>query len=633
MDAPPTELPTPNLAQRIALGLTIVAIWAASHRYGGIWHDGVLYAGQALYRLHPEHFAGDLFFVHGSQDSFSIFGPIYALLVSTIGLGYAALAVVIPAQLAWIAAAALLARAFLQGLPFWLALLLIAVVPRIYGSDEVFAYAETFATARLVAEPLVLAGLALLVAGRRIGGNALLFCGALFHPVIAFPGIVAAFAMQATPRITLGLTAAGLLFALVAATGRLGVLPPLQVMDADWYRISQARSPFVFIDQWKPAELGESLFWGALLFLAARTAAGVTRRFWVSVLFAGLVGFALAAIAAYSPVALLVQMQTWRAAWLVKVTGILAAVWLAHTLWPAGKGGRLLLLALLACYLKLDEWGAYAGAMIAVLYPAAARSRSLSALCEGYHAPIAAGIALASSSEIVLAFQELLGALGDLTKAYASDFPRMSMLAIEQSPMLWLLLGSVSLYLVFRWWAKTSLRVGACIMLALIILTAGLSWSRIARPGARLLSPYAEAPSQLRSLIPPGSVSYLDGSHAYLWFALDRASYASHHQAAGVIFSRGTAIEAERRLHLTAALGSRDGHLDWRPPSRPTRARPVPGKAVLALCQDPKLDFVVLTRPLDPDDAIRPMATIPVKFQQNTDSVIFNVFDCPRLRN
>ena len=54
--------PRLSLGQRLALALLTFAIWGATHRYSGIWHDGVLYAGQALNRLYPERFVGDLFF-------------------------------------------------------------------------------------------------------------------------------------------------------------------------------------------------------------------------------------------------------------------------------------------------------------------------------------------------------------------------------------------------------------------------------------------------------------------------------------------------------------------------------------------------------------------------------------------
>ena len=70
----------------LTLGLFAAASWIATHRYHGIWHDGVLYAGQAVFRLDPLPFAKDLFFAFGSQDQFTVFTGIYSQVVQMLGL-------------------------------------------------------------------------------------------------------------------------------------------------------------------------------------------------------------------------------------------------------------------------------------------------------------------------------------------------------------------------------------------------------------------------------------------------------------------------------------------------------------------------------------------------------------------
>lgn len=623
----------PSIAQRALLCSVIVAIWALTHRYSGIWHDGVLYAGQALFRLNPDHFTGDLFFAFGSQDSYSLFGPTYALLISRIGLASASFSLMVATQIALMLSAALLANSFHHGRWFWPALLLLAVLPRTYGADDVFAYAETFVTARVVAEPLVLAGLALLLMKKRTAGNILLAAGTMFHPVIAFPAIVTAFAMQATWRITFTVTAIGILFVGILLTGLSPAPPPLRLMDAEWYQISLARSPFVFLDQWTSAELAEPLFWSTILFLAGALSNGKSRRFWFSVLFAGLIGFLLAAIASRWPLVLLVQMQTWRAAWLVKVCGILAAVWVARELLSRGGAGQVMACLLAACLLAIDEWGAIVATITVLLYLPLSRSNGFSFFLEKYRTLIIACIVLASGATIVLLADEFQKSLVGLLNAYLHDFPRMSMLALELPRSIPLVLGALTITLILVFWKYFVWRAAAGILSALIVLTSGFSWTWVFRHNSSLVAPYAAVPEELRELIRPGSLTYMEGWHTYLWFSLDRASYASTHQAAGVIFSRNTAIEAQRRLGLVSAIGSPDSRLEWRPVKAPADQPDfIPSQALVKVCQDPILDFVVLQRPLRGKPQIQPMASVTLKQNKKGQSIMVNVFECKRLR-
>ena len=136
----------------LALPILVAAAWIATHRYQGIWHDGVLYAGQAVFRLDPGPFSRDLFFAYGSQDGFTLFTAIYALAIEKLGLPVASTLLLATAHVAWLAAAAFLLRAFLAGLAFWLALILVAMLPGGYGSGGVLAYGESFLTARIWAE-------------------------------------------------------------------------------------------------------------------------------------------------------------------------------------------------------------------------------------------------------------------------------------------------------------------------------------------------------------------------------------------------------------------------------------------------------------------------------------------------
>ena len=633
--------PRLSLGQRLALALLTFAIWVATHRYSGIWHDGVLYAGQALNRLYPERFVGDLFFAYGSQDSFSVFSPLYAGLISVVGINPASLILTVFAQCAWLVSAALLAKSVLQGVLPWVGLLAITALPRVYGADDVFAYAEVFATARVLSELLVLAGLACLYGGRRVAGNSLLLGAALFHPVIAFPGIAVAFAMQASWRIVLAASTCAFLAVPLLAFGVPDAREPLRVMDSLWYGISIERSPFVFLGQWELAELAQPVIWVAILSLASRMSLGFARRFWHSVIYAGTIGFALAAMADCWPIALLVQMQTWRSAWLLQVCGILAAVWLIQALWSQGRFGRLLLIAMATCLFAGGDWGFFAGAFLAMSYSALARWRPLVDLVEKHYPLFVAGFVFASLPEVLIVMRELVGAMRAVFIDAMLALPQVSSeLVLEQPSVFWLALGTMALFMILSDWSKPVFRVLAGLAVLVTLLISGLSWVALLRPEYRPLVGSDEPPTLLREAIPPGSLTYMEGGHGYLWFVLGRPSYASHHQAAGVIFSRRTALEAQRRLNAIALLGTSDERLQWRIPESEAimlagkeKRKWIPTQALVSVCQDPILDFVVLRRPLRGEPAVNPFSVVPVALQKGQSPTMLYVFECRRLRN
>lgn len=629
-----------SFGQQLALALLTLAIWGATHRYSGIWHDGVLYAGQALNRLYPERFVGDLFFAYGSQDNFSIFGPLYAGLVRAVGIDLASLIVTILAQSAWLVAAVMLARKVLPGVLSWMGLLAIAALPRIYGTDEVFAYAETFATARVLAEPLVLGGLAFLFGGRPVPGNFLLLGAALLHPVMAFPGIAAAFAMQMPSRAVLVTSALALLSIPLLTLDIPGMGESFRLMDPLWYGISMERSPFVFFSRWELVDFGQPAVWVATLFLAAMLTRGVARRFWFSVLYAAALGFALAAMAERWPIALLVQMQPWRSAWLLQVCGILAAVWVIRALWSRGPFGRLVLIVLATCLFAGGEGGAFACGLLAVCYPALARWQPLVDLVEKYHRLFSAGFVFAAIPEMLIVTRELLGAIRSVLVDVALLFPKASSVLVPEQPrVFWLALGAASLLMILNGWRGPVSRALAWLAVVLTLFVSVLSWDALLRPAYRSLVRSDEPPAALREAIPLGALTYMEGGHRYLWFVLGRPSYASHQQAAGVIFSRRTALEAERRLNAVAVLGTPDGRLQWRlPESEATRLadkeppKSIPAQALVSVCQDPILDFAVLRRPLRGDPVVKPSATIPVALHRGGSPVKLYVFECQRLR-
>ena len=136
----------------VGLLLTVLALWIVRHGYLGIWHDARLYTLQALAHLKPDLLGNDIFLRFGSQDNYTLFSPLYAAVISLLGVEPAAALLTFVFHVAFFFAAWLLARRILPTNLALLAIGLLVALPSYYGGDRVFSYCEDFLTPRLPAE-------------------------------------------------------------------------------------------------------------------------------------------------------------------------------------------------------------------------------------------------------------------------------------------------------------------------------------------------------------------------------------------------------------------------------------------------------------------------------------------------
>jgi len=196
----------------------------------------------------PASFAGDLFFLHGAQDAFTLFPQIYAVLIGAFGAGNAAMAVTVTGQIAFFAAAGALVLRIATGQARWWSMALLAMASGYYGGVGVFRLAEPFATARTLSEPLVLAALAFTLASRHRVAAAALAAALVLHPLVAAPGIASVFLWHAAERPRM-LWWIPLLAVLVLAAGILWPGFSLR-FDPQWLAAVLERTPHLFVSQW-----------------------------------------------------------------------------------------------------------------------------------------------------------------------------------------------------------------------------------------------------------------------------------------------------------------------------------------------------------------------------------------------
>jgi hypothetical protein len=201
-------------------------------------------------------------------------------------------------------------------------------------------------------------------------------------------------------------------------------------------------------------------------------------------------------------------------------------------------------------------------------------------------------VALVARNSWDIAFAPDAGSRGE-----ASAIARLRDLTVLQVPAL------VAALLAFYWIAVTR----SAVLLTLIIVSLSVC-SSILVPGAlkdvlrdgalTQVSAFAD----WRKVIPPASNVFVAPAHYsadFAWFTLQRPSYLSVNQSAGVVFSRATAMEIERRSQVLLPVLD----LNWRlrTSSRGTLAndamqrgsRPFTEEKLVSVCRDPQLGFVV----------------------------------------
>ncbi|MDD5333802.1 MAG: hypothetical protein PHS32_08645 [Rhodoferax sp.] len=630
---PETRQPAVGTVQRAVLvSLLLLGIWLFSHPWEGIWHDGRLYALQALSRLRPDAYAKDLFFFSGSQDDYTFFSPLYAALISLMGLHAAAITLQLAAYLLWLGAAAWLLGSLLQGFPFWLGLTLIVAMPRGYGgSADLLRYAESFLTPRLIAEGLTLLSLAMMLRGKRLAALATLSAAFAMHPLMALAGAgwVGFHAAMKRPRVVLGAAAVGL--ALLSGLVFLAVAPfdrLLLGMDPQWFEQAFARSPFVFWDGWRPEDwLNRVLLSFSLLATAGLATQDAQRRVFLAGLLVG--GSALLLTWLGTSLlhnALLIQLQPWRSLWLVQLFSYIAAAGLVARFWQRGEVYRVLLLGFLAASVTLDSAGGVLALLCAALFIRQARSGKEIAFS-------GTAIRLLYLMALLLAVLWLANAgLVAATEPATLTGPRNHLVGLAFHWIRELLAGggsavlAIGLFLAVWRYAPDQRKFVHLGALAGVLFLLFLSMAMWYRPNPRQRYYEQRAlqdpiPSFTRQ-IPIDALVYWENDVTMSWFALARANYASTLQTAGTVFSRRTAIEGKRRMDRLRALGPQDSMFDWWGHASGLPVASVGG--LLHLCHDPLLDYAVLSQDFG--------AGVMEQYFDPLASQRFYLYDCAWLR-
>jgi hypothetical protein len=584
--------------------------------YMGIFHDAQLYGLQVARRLSPEPYARDLFFQFGSQDQYSLFSLLVAPLAATIGLPIAFFVLYTLFSVILIAGEYRLLRRILPDqIAAAVALLMLAVGDIPYGGLGIFQVHEAFLTARLPATALAVWGLDLIL-GRRFNlGWLLLIAAAAIHPLMAIPAIALAFwwLIEGNSTARRWLLAAGsvvligTVWAIGVASGR------LELMSADWLDTVRRISPQCFPTAWRMADFIYLGFALVTLILATLQGSTIQQKVARGTLLVGMVGLALTFAAQWSPIPILLQVQPYRALWLVEFFAIPLGIAQAARLWreptPLSRLLSILLLFGLGRWRSPEGWEVglfwpFAGVVVlTVIVGREIFLRQPSPHVKRRWASGMVGLFIASLLVGLFAMIPFFS-MWDRLSVVADPFSIIAISLRATGNAIPLAIGTVILL------AATQLPSRYRLATVLVLWAVATIATGYARRDFRAFEQDRDLEfvrSELAHLpatsTPEGWSIYWPTDVRNLWFGLESASYYHFAQVQGVIFQDVTAKEAARRLalvrpfefrrlHFLGPLASRERLEPWL--GIAGQGRPVLSQDLERLAQEPNLDLVIL---------------------------------------
>lgn len=544
----------------VVLVMLFAATWAVAHGYQGLRHDAVLYTLQALAHRDPHDLASDVFLRFGSQDQYTLFGSLSALAIGWLGVESAAAILTLTMQLALVLGATLLLRRVAtNGTLTTLGVLVLVAIPGFYGAERIFSCIEPFLTPRMGAEALVLASLAAAWSDRPKLACALAAAGVLIHPVMAAAGLMALYFFYfgiRGPRVTVSLLVGGLLLiwsgARLLPNGRWGSFDP------EWLLLVRERSPYAFLEHWSLDDWGRATVPLATLAIGAVVLTQERARLLCQVaLCTALTGLLVTLVACdLSKVVLFTQLQPWRCQWLAVVAAALLLPSIAAAAWSRSNTGRIAIALLSAAWL----FGSGESALLTSLVALAALAFERYSARRESRLVMYGAVGLASLTLVSRIASNLL-----FLDVHFAD-PQIPLWIREAASMtsdgsVPLALGVLAVWLVGRERGAVSLTIIGVLAAATCVALTPDAWRRWTQQRFRPALVTEFAP--WRALVPPGAEVFWSESPLDTWVLLQRPSYISVAQTSGMLFSRASALELQRRAEKLSTVAPASAWLDF----------------------------------------------------------------------
>jgi len=523
----------------------IIGVFILAHPYAGIVHDNVLYLGQALLRLHPEIYGEDAFFKWGSQDSYTLFPPIYAWLISNVGISHATITLLLLCQGLFLTASFVVVRRLVPSGLRGLTMVFIVSTIGLYGGYQLFRMAEPFVSPRGFVEAATLFAIALVVSRHRVSALVLLAASALLHPLMAIAGMIYCWLyLVLEDRRWLWLIAAGIVPLAASLAGIAPFNELFRSFDAEWLSILASDNSHIFVTLWTPPDWAMLAFDGAVLVIAASVADGVARHAYRTALLTA--AATLAATFVFADVlhnVLIASLQPWRVLWLVHWMAAAALVLVAWKLWRESAVARLVAALLVFGFMTRGLTTSLAASIVAV------------ALFH-YRHRISLDPRISTAAVCALAAGAFVNWLAISLRVYQnapidSVTPVMDFVVRALSKPLPLLVFAAAVVCFglarrHRVWITTSV--------AAVILVLSISFWDQRPPFMEYVDSAASGAHPFSRVVAPTQEVYWHGNATAPWIMMQRKSYFSVMQRSGQVFSRPMSFEFARRREAISTL-------------------------------------------------------------------------------
>lgn len=516
--------------------------------YHGIRHDSILYLGQALLRWKPEQFSSDLFFAYGGQTDFTVFPWAMSLVLGFFSAAEIFQALTLASLLGFVLASFFLIRSLLPVEFRFYSLLALLILPAGYGGHNALSYAEPFLTGRSLAEPLILASLAAWLSQQRALAVMFWILAAATHPLQALVLPVLGYgALIWKDRRWLNLLWLAVPFALIDGTGVAFLDRLLARYDGQWYRWSAEENKLAFLFHWQYGAWGSwltDIFLGWLIVQRSSGNLQTVARGTLLATILGMLGTLL--LADIQHLVIVAGLQLWRTQWLLHWLAMACVPWLLIGQYRADGGitPRGVLLSAIVVYGTPAGWIAPSSLAVLFMIPLYLAWPGL----EGKVGP-SMWRALRVFVYLLLALGLAKYGLGVLSIVEKSGGAREAVrpeFILFSYPLIAGGFVAASLW-IWRHAERWRIALVAC-MVALLAHAAG-EWDRRSR-WTHYIESAQYSPGLFGVALEPAAQVYWEGELLAPWLILNRPSFYVRYQAAGVLFSRGTAVEAARRTEL-----------------------------------------------------------------------------------
>jgi hypothetical protein len=476
-----------------------------------------------------------------------------------------------------------------------------------------------YLSARLPAETVSLAAIAAWLGGKRTLATALVLVAGLLHPLMALPAAILLFAILVEEK--LGPKGLAFLFAALITGGWAATLLLSGSSDestAQWMLTLRTRSLFLFPVDWKLQDWQHDalvLATISLAYVSARTKAlaGLSS----SMVVLGLAGIGLSVIAgAMLDHEALLKVQPWRWFWpvvvgaLILLPGTIEELWREETL----SARRTCAILLVAAWLTMDTYGGFIALAALVVFASRRRlpDSALRALRTGSWLVMAAAIGSVSAVIWQCAMYPLDTNMEPLWMQRLVNAIPTNSAAVAVIFLAWVLT---------RIAARSRTLVAICAVCAAMLLVALLPRAYRTWTTERFPPSTHAAFAQWRAVIPEKAEVLWPNNPTGVWVLLERRSYMSEDQLAGLLYSPQMTQEFHRRAEALRPLVTPGW---WTLASRSDSAAPrkLTPSILEQICKAPGLDYVVDRSGIEGYVA---MTTIPI------DSIRVYLYDCHRV--